>query len=84
MKREDRNAKAKQRRLVRKLEDLLENEYHFRDYDILPQSEFGKVNKIAVHQCVDSNSMERDIENALHSFSRDGFSSVVFYVGGVQ
>lgn len=64
----------------RKLEDYLENSVHFRDYEIKPASEFGKYNKIAVHQVVDKESLERDVENALYNFHRDGFGNVVFYV----
>lgn len=62
------------------LEDKLENEFCFRDYTIAPRSLFGKVNKIAVHQCVDSDSLERDISNAIENFQRDGFGHIVFYV----
>lgn len=40
-----------------------------------------KANNVVV---VDSDSMERDVENALYDFHRDGFGSIVFYVGGVS
>jgi len=81
---QERNAKARQRRFEKKLEHYLENVVHFRDYDIESVERFGKINKVAVHQVVDMKSMESDVENALHSFHRDGFGSVVFYVGEVQ
>lgn len=80
LKRQERYQRAKAQKLKRKLEDYLENDVHFRDYIIKPRAEFGIYNAIAVHQCVDSNSIERDVENALHNFQRDGFGSIVFYV----
>lgn len=82
LKRDERNARARQRRLEKKLENHLENVVHFRDYKIKSRDLFGSINEVAVHQCVDSESFESDVENALHSFHRDGFGSVVFYVGG--
>lgn len=81
LKREDRNTKARIRRLKNRLENYLENSVHFRDYDIEDRKSFGKINKIAVHQCVDAETLEHDVENALRSFGRDGFGSVVFYIG---
>lgn len=81
LKRQERNEKARVRRIERKLEDYLENSVHFRDYDIKPASQFGHINKIAVHQKVDADSIEADVQNALHSFHRDGFGSIVFYIG---
>lgn len=88
-KKEDRNAKSKIKRLKNKLTDYLENSVHFRDYDIADRKDFGNPNalissKIAVHQVVDAESLEQDVENALYNFHRDGFGSIVFYVGGAQ
>ncbi len=77
LKQQDRSEKAKSRRLKQKLEDYLENVVHFRDYEIRSKTEFGKYNKIAVHQIVDD--VETDVETALYNFSRDGFGNVVFY-----
>lgn len=88
-KRDDRNEKARVRRIKMKLEDYLENTVHFRDYDIADRKDFANPNsriasKVAVHQCVDVETLERDVENALHNFHRDGFGSIVFYIGGAQ
>jgi len=83
-KKQERYQRAKLRKMKSKLEDYLENSVHFRDYEIKDASEFGKYNKIAVHQVVDIKDLENDVQNALHSFHRDGFGSVVFYVGGVS
>lgn len=80
MKRKARNEKARFRRAKAKLENCLENEKHFRDYKIEPKTRFGQVSAMAVHQQVDPDSMDQDIENALYNFHRDGFSMVVFYV----
>jgi hypothetical protein len=79
LKRQDRNERAKIKRFEKKLEHYLENVVHFRDYEIKPKSQFGRYNKIAVHQVVED--IENDVSNALHSFHRDGFGNVVFYVG---
>lgn len=79
LKRQDRNAKAKQRRFEKRLEHYLENVVHFRDYEIKPRSQFGTYNKVAVHQVVED--IESDVSNALHDFHRDGFGNIVFYVG---
>lgn len=84
LKKQERNERAKYRRHAKKLEEYLENEAHFRDYEIKERRLFGKLNTIAVHQCVDLESLERDVQNALHSFHRDGFGKVVFYVGGAK
>lgn len=81
-KRIERNRRAAYRRKVKRLEDYLENQCAFRDYDILPAKRFGSVNKVAVHQRVDMKTMESDVENAIQGFHRDGFGSIVFYVEG--
>jgi hypothetical protein len=80
LKRQERNEKAALRRKSKKLESYLENDCAFRDYEIEPISRFGKINSVAVHQQVDMKDMERDVQNALYNFGRDGFGSIVFYV----
>lgn len=77
LKKQDRYERAKQ---AKKLEDYLENSVAFRDYEIKEVRQFGHINTIAVHQVVDTENMERDVENALYSFHRDGFTKVIFYV----
>lgn len=82
LKRQERNERARFKRKAKKLEAYLD-QVAFRDYDIIDAKYFGEPhctlsNIIAVHQVVED--VERDVENALHSFSRDGFGSVVFYV----
>lgn len=67
------------------LQNFLENDCAFRDYEIYSRKAFGDSTnpvstKIAVHQCVDLASLEQDVENALQTFTRDGFPTVVFYV----
>ncbi len=68
----------------KKLTELLVNELEnvrcFRDYTILSRIKFGSVNKIAVHQIVDHESLTNDIDNALENFERDNFGHIVFYV----
>lgn len=66
-----------------KLENYLENEACFRDYHIYSAERFGAINSVAVHQVVDEDSMEGDVENALHNFHRDGFGQICFYINGL-
>lgn len=85
LKAQDRYQRAKVKRLKAKLTDYLETQVNFRDYDITDRVYFGNPGytistKVAVHQVVEASSLEHDVENALHSFHRDGFGSVVFYV----
>jgi hypothetical protein len=61
----------------RKLTKILENDFCFRDYTILPSEVFGSVNKVGVHQAVESVD---DIESAIYNFSRDGFGHIYFYI----
>lgn len=80
LKRQERNQKAAFRRKMKRLEQYLENDCAFRDYTIEPETLFGKVNSVAVHQKVSMKTLEGDVENALYNFDRDGFGSIVFYV----
>lgn len=80
IKKQDRYQKQKRKKLELKLTDYLENQVHFRDYTIEPANRFGSVHTVAVHQVVESDSIERDVETAIYNFQRDGFGSVVFYV----
>lgn len=88
IKRQERYQRTKARKLKKRLEDYLENQVHFRDYDITSKDYFGHPGysistKVAVHQIVENDSLERDVENAIYSFQRDGFGSIVFYVEGL-
>lgn len=82
IKQQERSQRAKVKRHTKKLEDYLENQVHFRYYEIKDVSQFGQLNIIGVHQVVDLKTLENDVENALYTFQRDGFSQVIFYVGG--
>lgn len=83
--RNDRLSEQKKKRLEKKLESYLENDCFFRDYDIVDRSNFGDSSKaiackVAVHQVVDVETLEHDVQNAIQNFSRDGFGSIVFYI----
>lgn len=80
LKRQEAYQRAKARKAEKKLEDYLENYVCFRDYEIKPKSQFGSYNKVAVHQIVEPQTLEQDVQNALYNFHRDGFGNVVFYV----
>lgn len=80
LKRQERNLKAAYRRHAKRLTEHLENQVQFRDYEIRERRQFGHINVVAVHQVVELDSMENDVENALHNFHRDGFGQVYFYI----
>lgn len=80
LKKQERYARAKQRKFEKMLTTYLEDNCAFRDYEIKAKSQFGKYNKIAVHQIVEKETLENDVQNAIYNFSRDGFGSIVFYV----
>ena len=81
LKQDARNEASRFKRAKSKLESYLENEIHFRDYDIKPRAQFGIYNIAStVNQVVDRNSFESDISNAIESFNKDGFGKVIFYV----
>ena len=62
------------------LVDLLENDYNFRNYRILPISKFSTVNKQGIHCMTQLDDLEHDIDNTLQTFHRDGYSEVFFYI----
>lgn len=63
-----------------RMEDILEDFYCFRDYEILPVSQFRTVNEIGVHRLVDVENMWYDIDQAIETFQRDGYPTIYFYV----
>lgn len=66
-------------RTLKMLEDYLESHY-FLDYELMPKSAFGSVNEVAVHQCVDLETLEHDVDQALETFCRDGYPEIYFYI----
>lgn len=81
LKKQEQYQRAKARKFKKKLEQYLDTQVNFRDYDIQPKNRFGQINKIAVHQVVED--IEQDVQNALYNFNRDGFGSIIFYVDGI-
>lgn len=84
-KRQEQYQRAKARKLKAKLEEYLENDCAFRDYEITDRKYFGNPGymisaKAAVHRVVDSETLENDVQDALNSFHRNGFGTVIFYV----
>jgi len=63
-----------------KLENILENEYHFRDYEVLSQDDFGKNEMQGVHRLVDPENMEYDVDQAIEEFFKDGYDTIYFYI----
>lgn len=63
------------------LVDILETEYCFRDYRILPARYFRKINKIGVHFLLsEADDVHCEIDDAIGTFSRDGFPHIYFYL----
>ena len=59
--------------------NILENCYSFRDYRILPKRYFRTIHKVGVHRLIGADPRD-DIEEALYTFSRDGFSMIYLYL----
>jgi len=63
-----------------KLEDILESEYHFKDYKVLSQDDFGKNYAQGMHRLVDPENMEYDVDQAIEEFLKDGYGTIYFYI----
>ena len=68
----------------RKLEiiNLLENEYHFRDYVFLRSSQWKKITRAASINLL--NPTNNELEDAINIFCRDGYSVILIYLGGAK
>lgn len=67
--------------LKTKLENYLENNCCFRDYEIKEKSEFGNVcGSSTVNQVVELGSLEIDVEDAIRTFFKDGYNMIIFYI----
>jgi hypothetical protein len=76
-----RGLKMRDRKELREtIVNYLENDLCFRDYRILPLKLFRKVNRIGVHQVIDDNSMEWDLDSAVHTFCKDGYPTIYIYI----
>lgn len=54
----------------------------FRDYDVLNISRYGKVAQQGIHVKIDSlDDMKHQVEDAIETFFRDGYSNIFFYIG---
>lgn len=63
----------------KQIENYLENECSFRDYTFKPAKAFGVYNERASINLL--NPTRWDLESALETFVRDGFSTIVIYLG---
>jgi len=67
-------------KLTRKqIEHYFENECAFRDYEFRPIKQFGKLSKARSVNLLEPTI--RELEDALRVFVRDGFGTIVCYVG---
>lgn len=58
--------------------DWLENQAHFRDYRFKSARFFGKT---SIRSSVNIlNPTQSDLEDAVNTFSRDGFSQIIIYL----
>lgn len=57
----------------------LEETRHFRDYTFKSAKEFGKVNEVGIHVDVSDGHFEWELDNALDTFCRDGYSEIFIY-----
>lgn len=60
-----------------KLEQYLENECNFRDYEVLPLTKYMKVNKVGIHVRIEN--MENIVNDAINQMLRYGFPMIYFY-----
>lgn len=58
----------------------LENNCAFRAYRILPAKYFRKINKPGIHHLVSFNGHTYEIDDAISTFCRDGYSMIYFYI----
>lgn len=64
-----------------KVVSYLENDCCFRDYEILHRSQFRTVNKTGLHYLIEKDdNIEYHIDTAIHTFCRDGFPTIYFYI----
>lgn len=66
----------------KKLENYLENECAFRDYEIYAYSSWGKHSNVGVYKAVSKDNMESDVQDAINTFLKDGFPTINFYIEG--
>ena len=63
-----------------KLKQYLENECHFRDYEVLPLTKYMKVNKVGIHVKIENtDDMENIVNDAINQMLRDCFPMIYFY-----
>lgn len=62
----------------KQIEDFLENECAFRDYEFRPATKFGKAGPARSINLLDPS--ERDLIDALIVFCRDGYSTIIIYL----
>ena len=63
-----------------KLEQYLENECHFRDYEVLPLAKYMNADLVHFHVKIDnSDDMENIVNDAMNQMLRDGFPVIYFY-----
>lgn len=59
----------------------LEHECCFRDYEVMSEDCYGKVNAArSIHQKIDLNDFEHCVDDAINTFVRDGFGTIYFYI----
>ena len=67
------------RALTRKrIEEFLENEACFRDYRILPSAYWRRITRAGTINLLSPD--QRELEDALEVFCRDGYSEVLIYI----
>ena len=69
----------KQSKLVKNVEKYLETMY-FTNYAICPKAKLGTIERVGVHQLISINSIERDVDQAIEDYERDGFPKIYFYI----
>jgi hypothetical protein len=66
------------------IEEILEEDFFFRDYEIKCHTEFRRFNAVGVHRLIDLGDKDldlwSDISDAIETFSKDGYPMIYFYI----
>lgn len=73
--------KVSNKKWIKAIESICEEYHGFRDYEIMPASEFRTNDKIGIHKLIDDfQDLEYEINDAINTFCRDGYPCIYFYI----
>jgi hypothetical protein len=63
-----------------RLQDILEEFYNFKEYEILENKEFGQNDERGIHHLVNVEDMWYEVDQCLAKFYKDGYNKIFFYI----